>query len=31
MQEKTFQLTKDVRLLDETGRVVNIAVFESGQ
>jgi len=29
-QEKTFQLTKDVRLLDETGRVVNIAVFESG-
>jgi len=29
-REKTFQLTKDVRLLDETGRVVNLAVFESG-
>ena len=29
-REKTFQLTKDVRLLDETGRMVNIAVFESG-
>jgi len=29
-QEKTFQLTKDVRLLDETGRVVELAVFESG-
>ncbi len=29
-QEKTFQLTKDVRLLDETGRVTDIAVFESG-
>jgi Ca2+-binding EF-hand superfamily protein len=30
MQEKTFQLTKDVHILDETGRVVNIDVFESG-
>lgn len=29
-QEKTFQLTEDVRLLDETGRVVKIDVFESG-
>lgn len=29
-QEKTFQLTSDVRLLDETGRVVDLAVFESG-
>jgi Ca2+-binding EF-hand superfamily protein len=29
-QEKTFQLTSDVRLLDETGRVVKIDVFESG-
>ena len=30
MQERTFQLTGDVRLLDETGRAVNLAVFESG-
>jgi Ca2+-binding EF-hand superfamily protein len=30
IQEKTFRLTDDVRLLDETGRVVHIAVFESG-
>jgi len=29
-QEKTFRLTKDVRLLDETGRAVNLAVFQSG-
>ena len=29
-REKTFQLTKDVRLLDETGRLVKIDVFESG-
>jgi Ca2+-binding EF-hand superfamily protein len=29
-QEKTFQLTSDVRLLDDTGRVVKIDVFESG-
>lgn len=29
-QEKTFRLTEDVRLLDETGRVVKIDVFESG-
>jgi Ca2+-binding EF-hand superfamily protein len=29
-QEKTFRLTKEVRLLDETGRVVNIDVFQSG-
>jgi Ca2+-binding EF-hand superfamily protein len=28
--EKTFHLTGDVRLLDETGRVVKIDVFESG-
>ncbi len=28
--EKTFQLTKDVRLLDETGRAIKIDVFESG-
>jgi Ca2+-binding EF-hand superfamily protein len=28
--EKTFRLTKDVRLLDETGRVVAIDVFQSG-
>jgi Ca2+-binding EF-hand superfamily protein len=30
-QEKTFHLAEDVRLLDETGRVVKIDVFESGQ
>jgi Ca2+-binding EF-hand superfamily protein len=29
-REKTFQLTRDVRLLDDTGRIVNIDVFESG-
>jgi Ca2+-binding EF-hand superfamily protein len=29
-QEKTFQLASDVRLLDETGRVVQLDVFESG-
>jgi len=29
-QERTFTLTKDVRLLDETGRVANLAVFQSG-
>jgi len=29
-QQKTFHLTKDVRLLDETGRVVTLEVFESG-
>ncbi len=29
-QEKTFQLTKDVKILDETGRAVTIDVFESG-
>lgn len=29
--EKTFRLTKDVRLFDETGRVVAVDVFESGQ
>src|SRR5262249_11286213 len=29
--EKTFKLTGDIRLLDETGRVVKIDVFESGQ
>ncbi|HLJ96535.1 MAG TPA: EF-hand domain-containing protein [Gemmataceae bacterium] len=28
--ERTFRLTGDVRLLDETGRVVAIDVFESG-
>jgi Ca2+-binding EF-hand superfamily protein len=28
-QEKTFQLTSDVRLLNETGRLVNIDVFQS--
>jgi Ca2+-binding EF-hand superfamily protein len=28
--EKTYQLTKEVRLLDETGRVVKIDVFQSG-
>jgi Ca2+-binding EF-hand superfamily protein len=29
-KEKTYQLTKDVRLFDETGRVVALDVFESG-
>jgi len=29
-QEKTFELTRDVKLFDETGRVVAIDVFESG-
>jgi Ca2+-binding EF-hand superfamily protein len=29
-QERTFHLTSDVRLLDETGRAVNLAVFASG-
>jgi Ca2+-binding EF-hand superfamily protein len=29
-QEKTFRLTKEVRLLDETGRVVALDVFQSG-
>ncbi|HEV8062013.1 MAG TPA: EF-hand domain-containing protein [Gemmataceae bacterium] len=29
-REKTFDLTGDVRLLDETGRLAKIAVFESG-
>lgn len=29
-QEKTFRLTGDVRLLDETGRVIQIDVFEAG-
>jgi Ca2+-binding EF-hand superfamily protein len=29
-QHKTFQLIRDVKLLDETGRVVAIDVFESG-
>jgi Ca2+-binding EF-hand superfamily protein len=29
-REKTFQLTSDIRLLDETGRAVKIDVFESG-
>ncbi len=29
-QEKKFQLTGDVRLLDETGHVVTLDVFESG-
>jgi Ca2+-binding EF-hand superfamily protein len=28
--EKTFHLASDVRLLDETGRVVQLAVFDSG-
>lgn len=28
---RTFQLTDDTRLIDETGRVVKIDVFESGQ
>jgi len=29
-QEKTFRLSQDVRLLDETGRVIQIDVFEAG-
>jgi Ca2+-binding EF-hand superfamily protein len=29
-QEKTFKLTEDVRILDETGRVVKIDVFQAG-
>jgi len=29
-QEKTFRLTSDVRLLDETGRLIQIDVFEAG-
>ena len=29
-KEKTFQLTKDVHVVDETGRVINIDVFEAG-
>jgi Ca2+-binding EF-hand superfamily protein len=29
-QEKTFRLTKDVRILNETGQSVNLAVFQSG-
>ncbi len=29
-QERTFHLTHDIRLLDETGRVVAIDVFQSG-
>src|SRR6516165_400500 len=29
-QTKTLHLTRDVRLLDETGRVVQLDVFESG-
>ena len=29
-RERTFQLTQDVRLLDETGRVVQVDVFQSG-
>jgi len=29
-QEKTFRLTGDVRLLDETGRVIQIDVLEAG-
>src|SRR5262245_23044689 len=28
--EKTFQLSRDVRIVDETGKVVAIDVFESG-
>ena len=28
--EKTYQLTEDVRIFDETGRLGNIAVFQSG-
>jgi hypothetical protein len=29
-QERTFRLTEDVRLLDETGRAADVALFESG-
>lgn len=29
-REKTFRLTRDVRVLDETGRVLDVAMFESG-
>jgi Ca2+-binding EF-hand superfamily protein len=29
-QQKTFQLTKDVKILDESGKVIGIDVFESG-
>jgi Ca2+-binding EF-hand superfamily protein len=29
-QEKTFRLTNDVRLLDEKGQSINLAVFQSG-
>jgi len=29
-QEKTFHLSQDVRVVDETGRVIKIDVFESG-
>ncbi len=29
-QEKTYQLTKDVQILDETGRVVTLDVFQAG-
>jgi Ca2+-binding EF-hand superfamily protein len=29
-QEKTFQLSKDVRIFDETGRVATIDVFQAG-
>ncbi len=29
-REKTYQLTEDIRLLDETGRVANIGLFASG-
>jgi Ca2+-binding EF-hand superfamily protein len=29
-QQKTFQLTRDVRLFDETGRVAKIDIFEAG-
>jgi uncharacterized protein YuzE len=28
--EKTFKLTEDIRMLDETGKVVAIDVFQSG-
>jgi Ca2+-binding EF-hand superfamily protein len=29
-QQKTYQLTKDVKIVDESGKVVGIDVFESG-
>lgn len=29
-REKTFQLTEDIRFLDESGRLANIAVFQAG-